>query len=67
MTLSRQFFETFPPEVARAILEADPSGSTRRKSPWSYTETVRHLRSIRSTETDGRMSGKRSRSGSAGS
>ena len=24
MTLSRQFFETFPPEVARAILEGRP-------------------------------------------
>jgi len=32
---------------------ADPSGSTRRKSPWSYTETVRHLRSI-TLNRDGR-------------
>ena len=24
MTLSRQFFETFPPEVARGILEGRP-------------------------------------------
>jgi hypothetical protein len=38
-TLSRQF-RTFLPEAARGILEGRPSGSTRRKSPWSGIRPV---------------------------